>query len=799
MPDHTFPGLWVPQHILPGRWVGAATATTASAWPVASVEVTAFDVTTSYDQESTWPVATAEVTGFAPSTNVVARSAWPSATVEVTGHVVTTVTSNASTWPVASVDVTGFAPSTAYLSFQQDMYFHVVSLTIDGGGGFRDSPYYLGLGAAQDPSYSITAAGDFIQNFDTLPGLANPLTNGQNWSTSTTLSSDGSNVDVIYMDLFNFVGQPSSGSDYDSLLAGIVGTQDFFDTEFSVSPPIVIQSSVSEPNVSHPWGGTPATTTRAQFDAWMDHNLSTTRRNWFSTMATDAEADTPAGTYLVADNLLFAIRAIRGTALNEHNADGWFRDDAPHGRADWYALLGMCMFSYEKNRSGLFGDSIAFPASSVTWPTGDGDANNNISSLFSTNATALADRIADLVRGNAVTPDALQTTDVSFSTGSGSAEIDIIISSLPETPTDIEYRLDGGTWTSLGETTTGTYAITAPAGSTSYTIEVRLVNATGNGQESTNQSVTSAASTADSAWPSASIEVTGFAPTSAITVTSAWPVAGIEVTSFVPNTGANIASSWPSASVEITGFTPTTSTSVNSDWPAASVEVTSFVPTTTPPASEPERVEFPGGTGIYNISGFTGSQTQFTLATRITPRTGFDNFEQISTGPFEIFIASGGGGAGERIGLNIDGNFPQADLVDGGGSPIDTEFSILLVVDGAGISGGGGDTIRCYIDGRLAMTETSAIAAQTVASNHGFLGGQFATGPTLGIRRIWAAYDVIDDYTAFFNADDTLRALTGTGVVSGVTPDFWQEGDAATWNGGSDQNSTSYTVGSTFT
>lgn len=580
MPDHTFPGLWVPQHILPGRWVGAATATTASAWPVASVEVTAFDVTTSYDQESTWPVATAEVTGFAPSTNVVTRSAWPSATVEVTGHVVTTVTSNASTWPVASVDVTGFAPSTAYLSFQQDMYFHVVSLTIDGGGGFRDSPYYLGLGAAQDPSYSITAAGDFIQNFDTLPGLANPLTNGQNWSTSTTLSSDGSNVDVIYMDLFNFVGQPSSGSDYDSLLAGIVGTQDFFDTEFSVSPPIVIQSSVSEPNVSHPWGGTPATTTRAQFDAWMDHNLSTARRNWFSTMATDAEADTPAGTYLVADNLLFAIRAIRGTALNEHNADGWFRDDAPHGKADWYALLGMCMFSYEKNRSGLFGDSIAFPASSVTWPTGDGDANNNISSLFSTNATALADRIADLVRGNAVTPDALQTTDVSFSTGSGSAEIDIAISSLPEVPTDIEYRLDGGTWTSLGETTTGTYAITAPAGSTSYTIEVRLVNATGNGQESTNQSVTSAASTADSAWPSASVEVTGFAPTSAVTVTSAWPVAGIEVTSFVPNTGANIASSWPSASVEITGFTPTTSTSVNSDWPAASVEVTSFVPTT---------------------------------------------------------------------------------------------------------------------------------------------------------------------------------------------------------------------------
>ena len=218
-----------------------------------------------------------------------------------------------------------------------------------------------------------------------------------------------------------------------------------------------------------------------------------------------------------------------------------------------------------------------------------------------------------------------------------------------------------------------------------------------------------------------------------------------------------------------------------------------------PPAGEPERVEFPGGAGIRGIAGFTGSYTQFTMATRITPRTGIGNFEQLSTGPFEIFTAAGGGGAGERIGLNIDGNFPQADLVDGGGSPIDIEFSILLVVDGAGIAGAGGDTIRCYIDGRLAMSETSAIAAQTVLAHHGFLGGQYASGPPVGIRRIWSAYAAIDDYAAFFNADDTLRALTGTGDVSGVTPDFWQEGDAATWNSGTDQNGTAYTPESTFT
>ncbi len=389
----------------------------------------------------------------------------------------------------ADSDTKAVTPTDGTFTFSQDMYFHVVSLT-DNGNELEASPYYLGLGEAQDSAYTTTLGGDVIIDASTLPNLTNPLTKNLSYSSTTALGG-GSTVDVVYCDVFNFVGQPASGTDFDNAVNVLTGTRQHFADEWTTNPTMILQSSVNEPGGSYPWGATPAATTRAQWDAWVDFNLSSTRRDWFDDLVTEAESDAPAGTYLVCDNLLYALRAIRGTALNEQGAGAWFQDNAPHGKADWYALLGMCIYSYEKHRSGGFGTDIVFPAASVTWPTGDANPNRNISSEFSSAAATVAQRIADLVRGVAVTPDALQTTDVSFSTGSGASEIDIVISSLPETPTDIEYRLDGGTWTSLGVTTTGTHTITAPAGSTEYTIEVRLVNAVGNGQESTDQSVTS--------------------------------------------------------------------------------------------------------------------------------------------------------------------------------------------------------------------------------------------------------------------------------------------------------------------
>jgi len=56
--------------------------------------------------------------------------------------------------------------------------------------------------------------------------------------------------------------------------------------------------------------------------------------------------------------------------------------------------------------------------------------------------------------------------------------------------TDLEYQVDGGSWVSLGDTTTGPYGITGLTYNTSQSIAIRAVNAIGNGDPSATKSVT---------------------------------------------------------------------------------------------------------------------------------------------------------------------------------------------------------------------------------------------------------------------------------------------------------------------
>jgi hypothetical protein len=73
---------------------------------------------------------------------------------------------------------------------------------------------------------------------------------------------------------------------------------------------------------------------------------------------------------------------------------------------------------------------------------------------------------------------------------------ELTLSSLPDDGgsalTDIEYNVDGGAWTSTGETTTGTYTITAADGTA---VRIRAVNAIGAGTQSDAKTVTADAYT----------------------------------------------------------------------------------------------------------------------------------------------------------------------------------------------------------------------------------------------------------------------------------------------------------------
>ena len=723
MPDHTIPGAWIerhtlagewtPFHVVPGQWVGEATATTASAWPAASVEVTAYAPASAFDRASLWPAASIEVTASVPATGITVPSAWPAASVEVTANVPSTSISYASFWPVATTEVTAFAPAT---SVGTTVNLHAVTHSIwannqveehagewvqqgieESGDTFRMSGRFVvtGVWTASPP-----LQGDFVYN--------NVVGTAYHGGAETWGNWDAANITDIMVTPFNFVD-----TDVASFVSDAGGWIDDVVANAAVTPRVWMY----RPWTSYTYhltanGETFPADNGDAFQDWLDNsNTRPAQDTYFDDCYSGIQTGRGSLTFGLIDVDETLRAALRNTALNELAPSDLFNDAEPHGQEVMYLLAGMIAYMNLFNKQ---------------YPT-TADLGANMPSQLEDDFEDISAYLWALVSG-----------------GSGTASV----------------------WPSAST------EVTANAPTTAIGVS--------------------------SAWPSASVEVTAYVPSTGSNVSSNWPAASIEVTAYVPSTGSSVASNWPAATIEVTTNAPASSITVASNWPVASTEITAYVPTTTPPASEPERVEFPGGTGIYGITGYAGSETQFTLAMRLTPRTGWDRFDKPSVGPFELFIDEFGGTA-NRLSFAVDGNVQSSDILSGGGSPIDTEFSVLFVADGAGISGGGGDTMRMYIDGTLVATDTTTFTAQTVSSFHGFLGGQYDVGPACGIRRIWAAYDVVDDYSAFFNGDDTCVAWTGTGTVNSVTPDFWQEGDATQWNSGSDQNSTSYTAGSTFT
>jgi hypothetical protein len=87
-------------------------------------------------------------------------------------------------------------------------------------------------------------------------------------------------------------------------------------------------------------------------------------------------------------------------------------------------------------------------------------------------------------------PDAFEVGD--WSLAAGDTEIEVTISSLPydggDTITDVEYRVDGGAWTTSGGTTD--FTITSLSNGVEYDVELRAVNSLGEGAASDLKSET---------------------------------------------------------------------------------------------------------------------------------------------------------------------------------------------------------------------------------------------------------------------------------------------------------------------
>jgi hypothetical protein len=93
-------------------------------------------------------------------------------------------------------------------------------------------------------------------------------------------------------------------------------------------------------------------------------------------------------------------------------------------------------------------------------------------------------------------PDAFDDGDWEFVNGEDASTLEINILALPfdngSALTDIEYRVDGGSWVSLGSTETGTYVLPGTVVGTEYDVEIRAVNAEGAGAASSVKSATPA-------------------------------------------------------------------------------------------------------------------------------------------------------------------------------------------------------------------------------------------------------------------------------------------------------------------
>jgi len=97
--------------------------------------------------------------------------------------------------------------------------------------------------------------------------------------------------------------------------------------------------------------------------------------------------------------------------------------------------------------------------------------------------------------GSPTAPDAFVAGDWTLTDLGTDGDVRIAITSLPANGgsaiTDLEYELDdSGTWVSLGGAVTGNYDISGLTNGQSYNVQIRAVNANGNGADSDTKSVT---------------------------------------------------------------------------------------------------------------------------------------------------------------------------------------------------------------------------------------------------------------------------------------------------------------------
>lgn len=207
------------------------------------------------------------------------------------------------------------------------------------------------------------------------------------------------------------------------------------------------------------------------------------------------------------------------------------------------------------------------------------------------------------------------------------------------------------------------------------------------------------------------------------------------------------------------------------------------------------------GTSDY-ITGISGLTTSSTLT--VAGRLVFNGNPVALDTVFSFFYS------GMRFSDATNPRQVQLDILNSGFSSIvnaedgttwddtDTMAFVVAIDLAGGLSGS--KSVSMYINGSEVISSTTTGGTLAFNSDEPFTlmginsGGRLVSADTNGFWVSTSAVDPQSYYSDFFDGSHQWQALSNAGTVQGVTPEFWQNGDATAWNSGSDNNSNSYTM-----
>lgn len=641
--------------------------------------------------------------------------------------------------PSASLIVTSY-PYTSVGDAPTSTYVYPNSLWVNGSTAHV--AYWLGL-IEDDAGISTYYDGESAAFFANGAGFpsANPLNFVQGATSIDSHNSENPGEDYLHVVFVanNFVQDSTVDTEYTNHRDRMSTLISHWDSSLGQNPIFWIQEDVPEGvMLTDPV----SSATRDEFDDMLDEIRSGTHPDWFTTLLGAVQALQPSADVRLYRAGLYFQNVVQGTPLIDLDPDDFFVDTDPHGTDLHYAIKAMIYWEYT-------GRSL--PATS-TWATG-------LPATFISNYTTIRDRIADLVAGNSVTPQALSSNDwiVETSATPGGLDFTLDVDDIAEAISDLEYSTDdGSSWASFGSNASDTYTVTDQSGGsaldpeTAYTCRVRAVNASGNGQASRSMSGTSAAS-GDTA--------------------STYPSAGLAVESYPYASSADTISSYPSASLAVESYAYSSETSGGS-----LTEVT-----------------FDGTNDYISATDASSSSAVLTLAMRISPDA-WNSTDGLIGG----FGSDGGlfsNGSDLLAWYEDDIGFTQGNL---GGTVTSDTYSILVTVDYAG-GLASSNSLHIQVNGSTLVTQ-SGTGSAIDWSGMTFL-SQAASHYEGVIDFLWAGHTTNEDYADFFDGSDVpLTGFATEGAVDTIDPFLFFYGDSATtWNSGTDRDGNSYTMNGAVT